>query len=116
MNISDPEKRQKALLEVSQSLAPAGDLGFVPFFLRRTSLPKRCVSDAIRQWREVLLEKSPEPLQTLRESLRLLPFDHALAHHGVCSLQIAHIQRCNWEEYKAIGDLVRSFRLGTEIL
>ena len=116
MQISDPEKRRTALLEVSQSLAPAADLGFTPFFLGRTSLPKRCISDAIQQWREVLLKKSPDPLSTLRESLRLLPFDHALAHHGVCSLQIAHIQSGNWKQHQAIGDLVRSFGSGAEVL
>lgn len=116
MKISDPEKRQKALLEMSQSLAPAGDLGFTPYFLRRTSLPKPCVRDAIRQWRDVLLEKSADPLPSLRKSLQLLPFDHALAHHGICSLQIAYIQRCNWEQHEAIGDLVRSVGSGAEVL
>jgi tetratricopeptide (TPR) repeat protein len=107
--VDAPDEQKRWRQKIGTALAEAEDLAFAPFFLGKASLSGESVSDVIQKWRETVLQKSPNPLTTLRESFRLFPFDRTLAQHGVCMFQIAHINRKNWEHCQMIHELMQTF-------
>ena len=73
-----------------------------PAFLEKESLSDSYIKTALQAWQQGVLKYTNDPLPALRRSLKIFPFDYAMAKNGVTLLRAAHLKAQNIEYYRKI--------------